>query len=139
MPFGVTNALAAFMDLMSRVFKNYLNEFVIVFIDDFLIYLKDEDQHAEHLRIVLQTLKDQRLYAKFKKCEFWLDNLIFLGHIINRDGISVDTQKIKEIVDWQQPKIVFEIQSFLGLAGYYRRFIKDFSKVVVLLIELTRK
>ena len=139
MPFGVTNAPAAFMDLMNRIFKNYLDEFVIVFIDDILIYSKNEDQHAEHLRIVLQTLKDQRLYAKFKKCEFWLDSVIFLGHIINRDGISVDTQKIKAIMDWPQPKTVFEVRSFLGLAGYYRRFVKDFSKIAVPLTELTRK
>ena len=99
MPYKVTNAPATFMDLMNQIFKIYLNEFVIVFIDDILIYSKDEDQHANHLRIVLQTLKDQRLYAKFKKCEFWLDGVVFGGHIINRDGISVNTQKIKEIVD----------------------------------------
>ena len=139
MPFGVTNAPAAFMDLMNRIFKRYLDEFVIVFIDDILIYSKDEDQHAEHLRIVLQILKDQRLYAKFKKCEFWLDSVVFLGHIINGEGISVDTQKIRAIVDWQQPKTVFEVRSFLGLAGYYRRFVKDFSKIAVPLTELTRK
>ena len=91
MLFGVTNAPAAFMDLMNRIFKNYLDEFVIVFIDDILIYSKSENQHADHLRIVLQTLKDQKLYAKFKKFKFWLNSVVFLGHIISRNGISVDT------------------------------------------------
>ena len=99
MPYKVTKAPATFMDLMNQIFKIYLNEFVIVFIDDILIYSKDEDQHANHLRIVFQTLKGQKLNVKFKKCEFWLDSVVFLGHIINRVEILVDTQKIKVIVD----------------------------------------
>ena len=99
MPFGVTNALAVFMNLVNRIFKSYLDEFVIVFIDDILIYSKDKEQHAEYLNIVLQTLKGQELHAKFKKCKFWFGSVIFLEHIINRDGISVDPQKIKAIVD----------------------------------------
>ncbi|XP_057481977.1 uncharacterized protein LOC130768887 [Actinidia eriantha] len=131
MPFGVTNASAAFMGLMNRIFKRYLDECVIVFIDDILFYSKDEDQHAEHLRIVLQILKDQRLYVKFKKYEFWLDNVVFWGHVISGEGISVDTQKIKAIVNWPQPKTIF--------VGYYWRFVKDFSKIAVPMIELTKK
>ncbi|XP_057495647.1 uncharacterized protein LOC130780642 [Actinidia eriantha] len=113
-------------------------EFPEVFLEE-LLRMTTENQHPDHLRIVLQTLKDQRLYAKFKKCEFWLDNIVFLGHIINRDGISVDTQKIKAIMDWPQPKTVFEVRSFLGLIGYYRRFVKDFSKIAMPLTELTHK
>ena len=92
MPFGVTNAPATFMDLMNWIFKDYLDEFVIVFIDDILINSKDEDQHAKHLKIIMH------LYAKFKKCEFWLNSVVFLGHIINDNGISVDPQKVKAIV-----------------------------------------
>ena len=104
MPFKIPNAPAVFIDLMNRFFKNYLDEFFIVFIEDIFIYSKDEDQHAKHLRIVLQTLKDQKLYAKFKKCEFWLNSVIFFGHIINKDGISIDTQKIKAIMDDHNPR-----------------------------------
>ena len=109
MTFGVTNALVALLDLMNRIFKSYMDELVIVFINDILFYSKDEDQHAEHLRIALHTLKDQKLYAKFKKCKFWLNSVIFYGHIINKDGILVRTQKIKAIMDWPQLTTVFKV------------------------------
>lgn len=139
MPFGVTNAPAAFMDLMNRVFKRYLDDFVIVFIDDILIYSESEEQHAEHLQIVLQTLKEHKLYAKFKKCEFWIDEVVFLGHVINSKGIAVDSQKIEAIVKWPKPMTVTEVRSFMGLAGYYRRFVQDFSKIATPVTELTKK
>ena len=139
MPFGLTNAPAAFMDLMNRVFKDYLDKFVVVFIDDILIYSKTVEEHEEHLRLALQTLKDKQLYAKFKKCEFWLDKVVFLGHVISKDGILVDPAKVEAVSKWTQPKNATEVRSFLGLAGYYRRFIEGFSKIAAPLTMLTRK
>ena len=139
MPFGLTNAPAAFMDLMNRVFKDFLDKFVVVFIDDILVYSKTEEEHEEHLRLTLQTLKEKQLYAKFKKCEFWLDKVVFLGHVISKDGISVDTAKVEAVSNWSQPKNASEVRSFLGLAGYYRRFIEGFSKIALPLTKLTRK
>ncbi|KAL5568094.1 hypothetical protein UlMin_024669 [Ulmus minor] len=139
MPFGLTNAPAAFMDLMNRVFKEYLDKFVIVFIDDILIYSRSRDEHAEHLRVTLQTLKEHRLYAKFSKCEFWLDRVQFLGHVISKEGITVDPVKIEAVSKWSAPTSVTEIRSFLGLAGYYRRFVEGFSSLAVPLTALTKK
>ena len=139
MPFGLTNAPAAFMDLMNRVFKNFLDQFVIVFIDDILVYSRSKEEHEEHLRIVLQTLRKNRLYAKFKKCEFWLEQVAFLGHVISKKGISVDPGKIEAVSNWPRPTNVHEVRSFLGLAGYYRRFVEGFSKIASSLTMLTRK
>nr|BAL46523.1 hypothetical protein [Gentiana scabra x Gentiana triflora] len=139
MPFGLTNAPSAFMDLMQRVFMPYLDKFVVVFIDDILIYSKDEKEHEEHLRIVLQTLKEKKLYAKFSKCEFWLKQVSFLGHVISGDGIQVDPAKIEAVSKWPRPTTVTEIRSFLGLAGYYRKFVQDFSKIATPLTRLTQK
>ncbi|KAA3483173.1 DNA/RNA polymerases superfamily protein [Gossypium australe] len=121
MPFGLTNAPAVFMVLMNRMFRPYLDKFVVVFIDDILICSHDENEHAEHLRTVLQILRDNQLYAKFSKSEFWLKEVGFLGHIISGDGIRVNPSKISDIVDWKLSKNVSEVRSFLGLAGYYRR------------------
>ncbi|KAJ9544987.1 hypothetical protein OSB04_024694 [Centaurea solstitialis] len=139
MSFGLTNAPAAFMDLMNRVCKPYLDNFVIVFIDDILIYSKTAEEHGEHLRKVLQMLKRERLYAKFSKCEFWLKEVQFLGHVVTQEGIKVDPTKIEAIKDWESPKSPSEVRSFLGLAGYYRRFIEHFSAIATPLTELTRK
>ena len=139
MPFGLTNAPAAFMDLMNRVFADFLDKFVIVFIDDILIYSKSTEEHAQHLELVLRRLQDKQLYAKFKKCEFWLDKVIFLGHVVAKEGIMVDPAKIEAVLQWSQPKNVSEIRSFLGLAGYYRRFVEGFSKIAMPLTLLTRK
>ena len=139
MPFGLTNALAAFMDLMNRVFKPFLNQFVVVFIDDILIYSKSKEDHERHLRLVLQVLEEKKLYAKLKKCEFWLDSVAFLGHVISKDGISVDPKKVEAVVEWTRPNNVTEIRSFLGLAGYYRRFVEGFSRLAVPLTRLTQK
>ena len=139
MSFGLTNAPAAFMDLMNRVFKPFLDRFVIVFIDDILVYSRSEEEHVEHLRIVLQTLREHQLYAKFSKCEFWLDSVAFLGHVVSREGIQVDPKKIEAVMDWQRPTTVTEVRSFLGLAGYYRRFVQDFSRIAAPLTRLTQK
>ncbi|KAL5578375.1 hypothetical protein UlMin_020074 [Ulmus minor] len=139
MPFGLTNAPAAFMDLMNRVFKEFLDKFVIVFIDDILIYSKTKEEHEEHLRITLRTLEEHKLYAKFSKCEFWLDKVHFLGHVVSKDGVSVDPAKIEAVSKWPAPTNVTEIRSFLGLAGYYRRFVEGFSSLTAPLTALTKK
>ncbi|GJT17308.1 putative reverse transcriptase domain-containing protein [Tanacetum coccineum] len=120
MSIGLTNAPAVFMDLMNRVCKPYLDKFVIVFIDDILIYSKDEEEHGKHLKIILELLKKERLYAKFSKCDFWLDSVQFLGHVIDRSGVHVDPAKIKAIKSWVAPTMPTEVRQFLGLAGYYR-------------------
>ncbi|GKD53283.1 putative reverse transcriptase domain-containing protein [Tanacetum coccineum] len=139
MPFGLTNAPAVFMDLMNRVCKPYLDKFVIVFIDDILIYSKDEKEHEEHLKVILELLKKEKLYAKFSKCEFWIPKVQFLGHVIDSRGIHVDPAKIESIKDWASPKTPTEIRQFLGLAGYYRRFIEGFSKIAKSMTNLTHK
>ncbi|GJS04730.1 putative reverse transcriptase domain-containing protein [Tanacetum coccineum] len=139
MPFGLTNAPAVFMDLMNRVCRPYLDKFVIVFIDDILIYSKTQEEHVEHLRLVLGLLKKEKLYAKFSKCEFWLREVQFLGHVINGNGIHVDPSKIEAVKNWKAPRTPTEVRSFLGLAGYYRRFIKNFSKIAKSLIISTQK
>ena len=127
MPFGLTNAPAAFIDLMHMVFQPYLDRFVMVFVDDILIYSKSKEDHEGHLRIVHRTLREHQLYAKFSKCEFWLTEVRFLGHVVSALGVSLDSKKVEAVMSWERPKLVFEICSFLGLVGYYRRFIKDFS------------
>ena len=139
MSFGLTNAPAAFMDLMNRVFRPYLDQFVIVFINEILIYSRSKEEHEDHLRSVLQTLREHQLYAKFSKCEFWLEQVTFLGHVVSRDGIMVDPQKVEAVLHWERPKTATEIRSFLGLAGYYRRFIQDFSRIAAPMTRLTQK
>ncbi|GJW04405.1 putative reverse transcriptase domain-containing protein [Tanacetum coccineum] len=139
MPFGLTNAPAVFMDLMNRVCKPYLDKFVIVFIDDILIYSKNKKEHEEHLKQILELLKKEELYAKFSKCEFWIPKVQFLGHVIDSKGIHVDPAKIESIKDWTSPKSPTEIRQFLGLAGYYRRFIEGFSKIAKPMTKLTQK
>ncbi|GJU03448.1 putative reverse transcriptase domain-containing protein [Tanacetum coccineum] len=139
MPFGLTNAPAVFMDLMNRVCKPYLDKFVIVFIDDILIYSKSKKEHEEHLKLILELLKKEELYAKFSKCEFWIPKVQFLGHVIDSEGIHVDPAKIESIKDWTSPKSPTEIRQFLGLAGYYRRFIEGFSKIAKPMTKLTQK
>ncbi|GJW66080.1 putative reverse transcriptase domain-containing protein [Tanacetum coccineum] len=139
MPFGLTNAPAIFMDLMNRVWKPYLDKFVIVFIDDILIYSKSEKDHEHHLRTIFNLLKEENLYAKFSKCEFWLKEVQFLGYVVNQEGIHVDPSKVKAVKNWKAPESPTEIRSFLGLAGYYRRFIENFSKIAKPLTLLTQK
>ncbi|GJU33968.1 putative reverse transcriptase domain-containing protein [Tanacetum coccineum] len=139
MPFGLTNAPAVFMDLMNRVCKPYLDKFVIVFIDDILIYSKNKEEHGEHLKTILNLLRSKKLYAKFLKCDFWLDSVQFLGHVIDSSGVHVDPAKIEAIKNWAAPTTPTEVRQFLGLAGYYRRFIKEFSLISKPLTKLTQK
>ncbi|WVZ84695.1 LOW QUALITY PROTEIN: hypothetical protein U9M48_031691 [Paspalum notatum var. saurae] len=139
MSFGLTNAPAFFMYMMNSVFMNELDKFVVVFIDDILIYSKSEEEHEEHLKIVLARLREHKLYAKFSKCAFWLKEVSFLGHILSEKGVAVDPSKVKDVLNWKKPETVTEIRSFLGLAGYYRRFIKDFSKTAKPMTSLTKK
>ncbi|GKC03542.1 putative reverse transcriptase domain-containing protein, partial [Tanacetum coccineum] len=139
MPFGLTNAPAVFMDLMNRVCKLYLDKFVIVFIDDILIYSKIKEEHGEHLKTILNLLRSEKLYAKFSKCDFWLDSVQFLGHVIDSNGVHVDPAKIEAIKNWAAPTTPTKVRKFLGLTGYYRRFIKEFSLISKPLTKLTQK
>ena len=139
MSFGLTNAPAAFMDLMNRVFEEYLDKFIIVFIDDILVYSRTMEEHELHLKIVLEKLREKRLYAKFSKCEFWLEKVTFLGHVVSKEGISMDLSKVEAVSQWKQPKNPTEVRSFLGLAGYYQRFVDGFSKIAAPMTALTRK
>ena len=117
------------MNLMNKVFMDELDKFVVVFIDDILIYSKSVQEHEQHLRVVLEKLRVHKLYAKFSKCEFWLEKVAFLGHIPTAEGVAVDPEKVEAVSNWLQPTNVSEIRSFLALAGYYRRFIEGFSKI----------
>ena len=139
MPFGLTNGPTAFMDLMNRVFQPYLDQFVVVFIDDILVYSKDAQEHEQHLRIVLQILREKQLFVKLRKCDFWLKEVLFLGHIVYVEGIRVDPAKIEAVVSWKPPRNVIEVRSFLGLAGYYRLFIKGFFFIACSLTKLLWK
>jgi hypothetical protein len=139
MSFGLTNAPAYFMYLMNKVFMEYLDRFIVVFIDDILVFSKTMEEHEEHLRLVLGKLRSNQLYAKFSKCEFWLTEVAFLGHVISVGGVSVDPGKVKDVLNWMPPATVSEIRSFLGLAGYYRRLIKDFSKIAKPMTKLLEK
>ena len=139
MPFGLRNAPAAFMDLMNRVFQPYLDQFGVVFVDDILIYSQSQVEHEDHLRNVLQLLRDHQLYAKFSKGEFWLTEVGFLRHVVSASSVSVDPGKVEAVMSWERVNSVFDIHSFLGLAGYYKRFIEDFSRLATPMTRLTRK
>jgi hypothetical protein len=138
-PFGLTNAPTSFMCLMNNILSKCLDKFVIVFIDDILIYSKDEKEHEEHLRIVLQILREHKLYAKLSKCEFYKDQIQYLGHVISKEGIAVDPDKIKAIMNWPEPKDVSDIRSFMGITGYYQKFIEGFSKIAYPITSLQKK
>jgi hypothetical protein len=125
--------------LINKVFMEYLDKFVVVFIDDILIFSKNEEDHDDHLRVVLQKLRENQLYAKLSKCEFWLKEVSFHGHIISEGGISVDPSKVKDVLCWKTPQNISNIRSFLGLAGYYKRFIEGFSKISKHMLELLAK
>jgi hypothetical protein len=118
-PFGLTNAQATFMSLMNNIFRQYLDKVIVVFIDDILVYSKTKEEHDEHLRIVLQTLRKHNLYTKFEKCDFNKKEIQYLGHVISSEGIVVDLENIKDIMEWPVPKNVADIQSFMGITGYY--------------------
>jgi hypothetical protein len=133
--FGLTNAPAYFMNLMNKVFMEELDRFVKVFIDDILIYSETVE---EHLRIVLERLMQQKLYAKFSKCEFWMEKVALLGHVLSTEGIAVDPSKVESVTKWEQPLNVTDVRSFLWMAGYYRRFIENFSKIAKPITELLK-
>ncbi|XP_074291694.1 putative mitochondrial protein AtMg00860 [Silene latifolia] len=139
MPFGLTNAPAVLTDLMNSVFSPSLDQIVVVLIYDILVYSKDKEEHEKHLRIVLQTLRENDLYAKLSKCEFWLDKVTFLGHVVSKEGVLLDPGMIEAVSNWERLKNVADVRSFLGLAGYYRRFVQDFSKIAKSLTALMRK
>jgi hypothetical protein len=139
MSFGLTNAPAYFMILMNKVLMEELDKFVVGFIYDILVYSKSVEEHEQHLRVVLGKLRAHKLYAKFNKCEFWLEKISFLGHILTAEGVAVDPGKVETVSNWRQPTYVSEIRSFLGLAGYYRRFIEGFSKIARPMTELLKK
>src|SRR5258708_4929797 len=139
MPFGLTNAPATFMNLMQTVFSPFLDEYVIVFLDDILVYSKNYDEHMKHLDTVLHTLRQHKLYAKKSKCKSLKHEISFLGHFINSHGIKMEPSKVDAVLKWPQPKNLHDIRSFLGLAGYYRRFVKDFSKIAAPLTDLLHK
>jgi hypothetical protein len=128
-PFGLTNAPTSFMCLMNNVFINFLDRFVLVFIDDILIYSKNREEHEEHRKMVLQVLREHQIYVKLNKCDFFKKQVHYLGHVISEEGVEVDHENIKAMMDWPTPKDVSDIRSFMGLVGYYRRFIKRFSKI----------
>jgi hypothetical protein len=138
-PFGLSNAPVVFMCLMNGIFRKYLDKFVIVFLDDILIYSKSEEEHEQHLRMVLQVLREHQLYAKLSKCSFYQKQIHYLGHIISEEGIVVDPDKIKVIREWPTPRNVTEVRSFMGLAGYYKIFIKGFSKIAHPITSLQKK
>ena len=139
MSFGLTNAPAYLMNLMNKVFMDELDKFVVVFIDDIHIYSKSVQEHEQHLRVVLEKLRVHKLYAKISKCEFWLEKVAFLGHILTAEGVAVDPEKVEAVSNWPQPTNVSEIRSFLGLPEYYRRFIEGFSKISRPMTELLKK
>ena len=139
MPFGLTNAPAVFMELMNGIFIDFLDQFVVVFIDDILVYSRSREEHEGHLRTVLRVLQDRELYAKLSKCEFWMSEVAFLGHIVSAEGVMVDPAKIESVSSWPPPRTVKEVRSFLGLAGYYRRFVEGFSVIARPLTSLLRK
>jgi hypothetical protein len=137
--FGLTNAPVAFMEAMNGMLHEFLDDFVVVFLNDILIYSQTEEEHERHLSLVLDSLQKNQFYAKLKKCAFWLSEVAFLSHVINQHGISVDPKNVACMVNWQMPATVTEICSFLGLAGYYRRFVQKFSSIAKPLTRLTEK
>jgi hypothetical protein len=124
---------------MNSVFMPELDKFVMLFIDNILVYSKNEEEHEQDLRITLQRLRDHQLYTKFNKCAFWLKEVPFLGHVISAEGIAVDSSEVQEVLDWKSPRSVMQIRSFLRLAGYYRRFIPNFSKIATPMTKLLEK
>jgi hypothetical protein len=139
MSFGLTNAPAYFMYMMNKVFMEYLDKFIVVFINDILVYSGSEEECEGHLRFILQKLRDHKLYTKLRKCEFWLKQVAFLGHVISKGGISVDPSKVQDVLSWKASTSVSDIRSFLGLAGYHQRFIEGILKISKPMTELFKK
>jgi hypothetical protein len=138
-PFGLTNAPSTFMCLMNNISSQYLDKFVLVFIDDILVYSKTKEEHEKHLRVVLQTLRKHKLYAKFDKCVFYQKKIQYLEHVISEEGIVVDPEKIRTIMEWPIPKDATDIRSFMGITGYYHRFIEGFCKIAYPITSLQKK
>jgi hypothetical protein len=139
MPFGLTNAPATFCILMNDIFREWLDDFVVIYIDDILVYSNSMEEHVEYLRKVFQRLRENKLYAKFEKCEFEVSEVDFLGHRITQEGLKMDDHKVKAILDWEPPKSVPALRSFSGLASYNGKFIKNFAKIATPLIDLLKK
>ena len=139
MPFGLTNAPSTFMRLMNEVLRAFIGKFVVVYFDDILIYSKSMDEHVDHMRAVFNALRDARLFGNLEKCTFCTDRVSFLGYVVTPQGIEVDQAKVEAIHGWPMPKTITQVRSFLGLAGFYRRFVKDFSTIAAPLNELTKK
>ena len=127
MPFGLTNAPSTFMRLMNHVLRDFIGKFVVVYFDDILIYSHNETEHSGHIRQVLQVLRDAMLYGNLEKCTFCKDKVIFLGYVVSKNGLEVDQSKIEAIKNWPAPTNVSQVRSFHGLAGFYRRFVKDLA------------
>jgi hypothetical protein len=139
MTFGLTNAPSTFMRLMNHVLRAFIGKFVVVYFDDILIYRKSLDEHVEHIRSVLAVLREQKLYANLDKCTFCTDKVVSLGFVVLGQGLEVDEEKIKAVCEWVPPQNVRQVRSFLGLAGFYQRFVKYFSTIAAPINELTKK
>src|ERR1700675_468903 len=138
MPFGLKNAPATFVRLMDEVFQDYLDRFLIVYLDDIVVYSKSLDEHLHHLELIFSRLCEHKLYAKLERCQFMQNEIKFLGHLVSAEGICVNPDKVKAIVDWPTPKTVKDVRAFLGISGYYRKFIQNYSKVAAPLTELLK-
>ena len=139
MPFGLTNAPSTFMRLMNHVLRSFIGQFVVFYFDDILIYSKTQEDHAVHIKCVLAVLREEKLYANVEKCTFCTNKVVFLGFVVSAKGVEVDEEKIKAIREWMPPQNVSQVRSFLGLTGFYRRFVRDFSTIFAPLNELTKK
>ena len=139
MPFGLTNAPSTFMRLMNEVLKEYAGKFVIVYLDDILIFSQSKEEHLEHVKLVLSTLKNEKLLINLKKCSFMKKELIYLGFIVSEEGLKMDPEKIQVILDWPTPRSVFEVRIFHGLASFYRKFIRFFSQICAPIIETIKE
>jgi hypothetical protein len=139
MPFGLTNAPSTFMRLMNHVLRVFIGKFVAVYFDDILVYNTNLDEHIEHLRCVIDVLRCEKLYANFKKCTFCMEKVVFLGYVVSTKGIEVDEEKVKAMKEWPTPKSITEVRSFHGLAGFYRRFVKDFSTITAPFTGIIKK
>jgi hypothetical protein len=139
MPFGLTNAPATFQHVMNEIFKDYLDDFLLTYLDDLLIYSQTLDEHRKQVKKVLTRLRKYDLFAKPEKCEFEKKVVEYLGFIISEEGVRMDPKKVEAVLEWEEPRNVKEVQSFLGFANFYRRFIKEYSKVVSPLTDLLKK
>ena len=139
MPFGLTNAPSTFMRLMNHVLRSFIGKFVVVYFDDILIYSKSRDENVEHLKQVFMVLKQEKLYANLKKCTFCTDHIIFLGFVVSANGVQVDEEKVRAIREWPTPTNASQVRSFHGLAGFYRRFVRDFSTIAAPFTEVMKK